>query len=208
MFRKIGKTAIITGIAIIGMLAPAFTAFGAETEFATFAGGCFWCMEKPFDSLEGVISTTSGFSGGETVNPTYKEVSRGGTGHIEVIQVEYDPDKVSYEEMLYVYWRNIDPHDAGGQFCDRGHTYTTAIFYHDENQRRLAEEGKSMIRGQLTRRVVTDIREFEAFYPAEDYHQDYYLNNPIRYGYYRASCGRDARLEQVWGDEARGGRHE
>ena len=200
-------TRIKTALVII------FIAFGISTRataesppaYATFAGGCFWCMEKPYDHLDGVISTTSGFSGGTTVDPTYREVSRGGTGHIEVVQVEYDPDRVSYEELLYLYWRNIDPLDAGGQFCDRGHTYTTAIFYHDDDQRVAAEKSRQEIRNRLSKRIATDIREFTAFYPADAYHQDYYIRNPVRYNFYRSSCGRDARLNEIWGDEARGG---
>lgn len=185
-----------------------WSAAASESAYATFAGGCFWCMEKPFDQLDGVISTTSGFSGGRTENPSYKEVSNGGTGHIEVIQIEYDPDKVTFEDLLYVYWRNVDPLDGRGQFCDRGETYTTAIFYHNEDQQRAAESGKQEIRSQLSRRITTDIRPFEAFYPAEARHQDYYLRNPVRYSYYRKACGRDERLDELWADEARGGDHE
>lgn len=176
-----------------------------QTETATFAGGCFWCMEKPYDQLDGVISTTSGFSGGRTTDPTYKEVSRGNTGHIEVVNVVYDPARVSYEELLYVYWRNIDPFDGGGQFCDRGHTYQPAIFYHNDEQRLAAQTGKEEVSDRFSRRVHTSIREFKAFYSADAYHQDYYQRNPIRYNYYRSSCGRDARLNEIWGDEARGG---
>lgn len=171
---------------------------------ATFAGGCFWCMEKPFDELDGVLSTTSGFSGGHVVNPSYDQVSHGNTGHIEVVQVEYDPRRVSYEELLYVYWRNVDPFDAGGQFCDRGHTYTTAIFVRNREERRVAEASRREVARRFGRSIATDIREFEAFYPAEAYHQDYYLRNPVRYRFYRGSCGRDARLDEIWGDEARG----
>lgn len=176
-----------------------------QVAYATFAGGCFWCMEKPFDDLDGVLSTTSGFSGGQVENPSYDQVSRGNTGHIEVVQVEYDPRRVSYEELLYVYWRNVDPFDAGGQFCDRGHTYTTAIFARDREERRAAEASLREVARRFGRSIATDIREFEAFYPAEAYHQDYYLRNPVRYRFYRGSCGRDARLDEIWGDEARGG---
>jgi peptide-methionine (S)-S-oxide reductase len=192
---------------IILLLIGAASSVTAQSNYsyATFAGGCFWCMEKPFDSLEGVISTTSGFSGGHTLDPSYREVSNGDTGHIEVVHVEFDASRVSYEDLLYAYWRNIDPMDRGGQFCDRGHTYTTAIFYHSENQRRAAEESKRDLRSQLSRRIVTDIREYEEFYPAEDYHQDYYIRNPLRYKFYRGSCGRDNRLDEIWGNEARGG---
>lgn len=193
---------------IVGMTFFLTNTYAADSAFATFAGGCFWCMEKPFDQLDGVISTTSGFSGGRTVNPSYNEVSHGNTGHLEVVNVEYDPDLVDFDQLLYVYWRNIDPLDRRGQFCDRGETYTTAIFYHDDEQKKLAEASLEVISRRFTRRIATEIREFEVFYPAEDRHQDYYLRNSIRYAYYRKSCGRDARLDELWGDEARGGDHE
>ncbi len=198
------KRNIAIGAVITAFLALPFTITAqSQRAYATFAGGCFWCMEKPFDIMDGVISTTSGFSGGTVENPTYRQVVRGGTGHIEVVQVEYDPTRVSYEELLYVFWRNVDPFDSGGQFCDRGGTYATAIFFHDDAQRRAAEMGKREIRTYLGRTIVTDIRRFEAFYAAEDYHQDYYKKNPVRYNYYRSGCGRDARLDTIWGDEAR-----
>ena len=175
-----------------------------ELEQATFAGGCFWCMEKPFDHLEGVISTTSGYSGGTVVNPTYQQVTAGGTGHLEVMQAVYDPAVVSYEELLYVYWRNVDPLDGGGQFCDRGVSYQPAIFYNSEEQRKLAEQSLAQVQEELGRTIRVAIRPLEAFYPAEDYHQDYYIKNPVRYNWYRAGCGRDRRLEEVWGVEAGG----
>jgi methionine-S-sulfoxide reductase len=171
---------------------------------ATFAGGCFWCMEPPYDKLEGVISTTSGYAGGHVENPTYKQVSAGVTGHTEVVQIVYDPQKVGYEELLDVFWRNVDPLDSGGQFCDRGEQYRTAIFYHDEQQRSLAELSKSALErsGRLSRSIVTEIVALNGnFYPAEEYHQDYYMKNPLRYKYYRIACGRDRRLEQLWGEE-------
>jgi peptide-methionine (S)-S-oxide reductase len=169
---------------------------------ATFAGGCFWCMEPPYDKLDGVISTVSGYSGGTTPNPTYQQVSSGRTGHAEVIQVEYDPSKVTYQELLEVFWRNVDPLDPGGQFCDRGDQYRTAIFYHDEQQRRLAEQSKDALdrSGKLPTGIVTEIVQLKEFYPAEEYHQDYYLKNPLRYKYYRTGCGRDRRLNQLWGE--------
>ncbi|MDH3407631.1 MAG: peptide-methionine (S)-S-oxide reductase MsrA, partial [Gammaproteobacteria bacterium] len=169
------------------------------TATAVFAGGCFWCMEPPYDKLPGVAATTSGYSGGQLVNPTYEQVSAGGTGHIEVIQVTYDPKQVSYEKLLEVFWRNVDPLDKGGQFCDRGSTYTTAIFYQNEEQKKLAEQSKIEIEKKLGKSVVTAIRPAATFYAAEDYHQDYYNKNPLRYKYYRYSCGRDQRLEQLWG---------
>ena len=169
---------------------------------ATFAGGCFWCMEKPFDQLEGVISTTSGYTGGDIPDPSYQRVSSGTTGHAEAVQVTYDPAKVSYEQLLAVFWRNIDPVDAEGQFCDRGTQYRTSIFYHTEAQRRLAEASKQALQasGQLQEPIETDIVVAPAFYPAEDYHQDYYLKSPLQYKFYRLACGRDRRLAELWGN--------
>ena len=168
---------------------------------ATFAGGCFWCMEPPFDKLPGVISTTSGYTGGHTPQPTYREVSAGGTGHAEAVQVVYDPQKVSYEKLLEVFWHNIDPTQKDGQFCDHGNQYRTAIFYHDETQKQLAEASKAQL--QKTKpfqgEIVTEIVPAGEFYPAEDYHQDYYLKNPLRYKFYRTTCGRDQRLQTLWG---------
>jgi peptide-methionine (S)-S-oxide reductase len=171
---------------------------------ATFAGGCFWCMESPFDELEGVVSTTSGYTGGHKANPRYEEVSAGGTGHAEAVQVVYDPAVVSYERLLEVFWRNVDPLDAGGQFCDRGNQYRTGIFYHTEEQRVQAEASKLALEraGTLPGKVVTEIVAAGEFYPAEDYHQDYYSRNPIRYTFYRFNCGRDGRLEALWGPSA------
>jgi peptide-methionine (S)-S-oxide reductase len=168
---------------------------------ATFAGGCFWCMEPPFDKLDGVISTTSGYTGGHQQNPTYKEVSRGGTGHTEAVQIVYDPKRVSYAELLDVYWHNIDPTDAHGQFCDKGSQYRSEIFYHDNEQQQLAAQSKTALieLKPFTGDVVTGITPATVFYPAEDYHQDYYIKNPIRYKYYRYGCGRDKRLEALWG---------
>ena len=163
---------------------------------ATFAGGCFWCMEPPFDKLDGVLATTSGYTGGSKVDPTYEEVSAGGTGHFEAVQVTYDPAKVSYDQLLEVFWRNVDPLDAGGQFCDRGEQYRTAIFVHDDEQRRLAEQSKqALVESQrLGGPIVTEIVAAGPFYPAEEYHQDYYEKNPLRYKFYRWNCGRDQRL--------------
>jgi len=177
---------------------------GKVVAMATFAGGCFWCMEPPFDKIPGVISTTSGYTGGKTENPTYEQVSSGGTGHAEAVQVIYDPAKVTYAQLLAVFWRNIDPHDAGGQFCDRGTQYRTAIFVHNDAQRKEAEESKRALEasGRLKQPIVTAIVTATRFYPAEDYHQDYYRKNPVRYKFYRANCGRDARLREVWGAEA------
>jgi len=175
-------------------------AIGARADaVATFAGGCFWCMEHPFDVLDGVISTTSGYTGGHVKNPTYEQVSGGHTGHYETEQIRYDPDRISYERMLDVYWHNIDPFDAGGQFCDRGPQYRAVIFYHDKRQEELARQSKQAIQDKVGpgHKVVTQILPAKEFYPAEAYHQDYYKKNPLRYKFYRYSCGRDKRLEEV-----------
>jgi peptide-methionine (S)-S-oxide reductase len=169
---------------------------------ATFAGGCFWCMEPPFDALDGVISTTSGYAGGHVANPTYEQVTAGTTGHAEVVQVLYDPARVGYDELLRVFWRNIDPLTPNAQFCDRGSQYRSGIFVHDEEQKRMALTSKRALEqsGRFDRPIVTEITEFTNFYPAEDYHQDYYLKNPRRYKFYRYGCGRDRRLAELWGE--------
>jgi peptide-methionine (S)-S-oxide reductase len=168
---------------------------------AIFAGGCFWCMEPPYDELEGVVSTTSGYAGGTTADPTYEEVSAGSTGHAEVVKVVYDPAKVGYAELLNVFWHNIDPLTANAQFCDHGGQYRSAIFYMGEEQEELAKQSKEALAtsGWFDQPIVTEIVPASDFYPAEDYHQDYYEKNPIRYKFYRYSCGRDQRLEEVWG---------
>lgn len=172
-------------------------------EKATFAGGCFWCMEHPFDQLEGVISVTSGYTGGQTQNPSYEEVSAGGTGHAESIQVVYDPEKIRYAKLLEVFWHNIDPTTPNRQFCDVGTQYRSAIFYHNDTQKRLAEESKKALEdsGRLKAKIVTEIVPASEFYPAEEYHQHYYMKNPIRYKFYRFNCGRDQRLRELWGKE-------
>ena len=197
------KSAIACLLFAAGLLAGGLSeAANAQNARATFAGGCFWCMEPPFDKLDGVISTTSGYVGGKKKNPTYEEVSAGGTGHAEAVQVVYDPKKVSYAKLLEVFWHNVDPLAKDRQFCDHGHQYRTAIFYHDETQKRLAEETKKAAEKELGKPIVTEIVPASQYYPAEEYHQDYYTKNPIRYKFYRANCGRDARLEQLWGDKA------
>lgn len=172
-----------------------------DTSVATFAGGCFWCMEGPFDKLEGVISTTSGYTGGHTENPTYKQTSTGRTGHTEAVQIVYDPEQVSYEKLLDVFWHNIDPTTPDQQFCDRGSQYRSEIFYHDDEQKQLAETSKAALNKNkpFSEPIVTQVTKASIFYAAEDYHQDYYKKNPIRYRYYRHGCGRDKRLEQLWG---------
>ena len=174
------------------------------TAVATFAGGCFWCMEPPFDKLDGVISTTSGYSGGKEKNPTYEDVSYGKTGHAESIQIVYDPKQITYEQLLWVYWHNTDPTTGDRQFCDRGKQYRPVIFFHDTVQRDLAWDTRKIIEKQerFKGKIVTQIVPFTAFYAAEDYHQDFYKKNPTRYYSYRKGCGRDARLEELWGDSA------
>ena len=180
--------------------APARSADDGQA-VATFAGGCFWCVEADFDKVEGVISTTSGYTGGHKDNPTYKEVSAGGTGHTEAVEIEYDPGKVSYQELLDVFWVNHDPTTNTRQFCDKGSQYRPGIFYHNAEQKRLAEKSKREVENSHTFPVVTEITEATEFYPAEEYHQNYYKKNPIRYKFYRFSCGRDARLEELWGEQ-------
>ena len=175
---------------------------GAKT--AIFAGGCFWCMEPPYDNLDGVISTTSGYTGGSKKDPSYKEVSRGVTGHAEAVQIIYDPTRVSYDELLNVFWHNIDPTNANGQFCDWGNQYRSEIFYQDAEQEKLAKQSKSALieSKPFDAPVVTEITQASTFYPAEDYHQDYYQKNPVRYKFYRYGCGRDKQLEELWGKSA------
>jgi peptide-methionine (S)-S-oxide reductase len=173
---------------------------------ATFAGGCFWCMQPAFDAVPGVVRTTVGYTGGTEAEPTYGDVSSGATGHAESIEVTYDPARVTYEKLLDVFWHNVDPTVRDRQFCDLGHQYRTAIFYHDEAQRRAAEASQAALEAAHTvpGPIVTEIVPAGRFWPAEDYHQDYYRKNPVRYGFYRATCGRDARLRELWGAAAGG----
>lgn len=172
----------------------------AETEKATFAGGCFWCMESPFDKVNGVISTTSGYTGGNVKNPTYKQVSKGKTGHAESVEIEYDNNLVNYSQLLDIFWKNIDPIVENRQFCDVGNQYRSAIFYHNENQKQLALQSKEKVAKQLQKPIYTQIQAVKEFYPAEEYHQNYYEKNPLLYKYYRYRCGRDQRLTEIWGD--------
>lgn len=165
---------------------------------AVFAGGCFWCMERPFDEIDGVLRTESGYTGGTVPNPTYEQVSSGTTGHTEAIRISYDPDRVSYGELLRVFWRNVDPLDGGGQFCDRGSQYRSGIFTDGEEQHRAALGSREEIGRELGREIKTEITPLDVFYPAEEYHQDYYKKNPVRYKFYRYGCGRDARLKELW----------
>jgi peptide-methionine (S)-S-oxide reductase len=185
--------------------APEPTKGEAPLATAIFAGGCFWCMEPPFDALPGVVSTTSGYIGGTKWEPTYEQVSAGGTGHVEAVRVVYDPKQVSYARLLEVFWRNVDPLDGTGQFCDKGEQYLSAIFFLDEEQRRLAEESKLALQnsGRFKQPLATLVVPASDFYPAEEYHQDYYRKNPLRYRFYRSSCGRDSRLKAVWGEDAK-----
>jgi peptide-methionine (S)-S-oxide reductase len=182
---------------------PAGKAAG-RLETATFAGGCFWCMESPFDKLSGVVSVTAGYTGGTLKNPTYVQVSAGGTGHAESAQIVFDPARIGYNRLLDVYWHNIDPTRRNGQFCDHGHQYRTAIFYHGDAQRRMALASRAALEKSKPFKgdIVTEIIPAGPFYPAEEYHQHYYKKNPIRYHYYRSSCGRDRRLKELWGDAA------
>ncbi len=170
---------------------------------ATFAGGCFWCVDSDFEKVNGVVDVISGYTGGRTENPTYEEVSSGKTGHVEAVQVIYDPAKVSYEQLLDYFWRHVNPTDPGGQFVDRGEQYRSVIFYHDEEQKAAAEESKRKLEssGRFDKPVVTEIVAFSKFYPAEEYHQDYYKKNPIRYHYYRFNSGRDQFLAKIWGKD-------
>jgi len=192
-------TAVVAGLS--GSAAGDTGTAASSHETATFAGGCFWCMEPAFDRLEGVISTTSGYTGGHAENPTYQDVSNGGTGHAEAVEILYDPQKLSYAKLLDVFWHNVDPTNAHGQFCDNGDQYRSEIFYHNADQRQQAIASRQELEKHkpFTAPIVTKITAATTFYPAEEYHQDYYLKNPIRYRYYRFSCGRDRRLEQLWG---------
>lgn len=190
----------------VALLLLAGTAAFAEAPRAraTFAGGCFWCMEPPFEALPGVSKATVGYTGGSVAHPTYEQVSAGTTGHAEAVEVEYDPSKITYEKLLDVFWHNVDPVTRDAQFCDHGRQYRTAIFYHDDAQRRAAEASKRALQasGKLPGSIVTEIAVAGAFWPAEEYHQRYHEKNPIRYRYYRWGCGRDARLRELWGDAA------
>ncbi len=199
---------LASNVTIMGVFAqqPAFDFETLEPgqEAAIFAGGCFWCMEPPYDALDGVVRTISGYTGGTLPNPTYRQVVNGGTGHYEAVLVIYEPDTVTYEKLLEVFWFNVDPLDDGGQFCDRGDMYRTGIFFRDQDQQRLAEESRRALDAsrRLPRPVVTRIMPAEEYYVAENYHQRYYRRNPVRYRTYRTACGRDARLRQLWGPDA------
>ena len=200
-----GLISLLVNLGLVAVLS--FPANAEQTdadrrlEKATFAGGCFWCMEEAFEGIEGVVSVTSGYTGGRKANPDYEEVSAGGTGHAEAVEILYDPAKVSYAKLLEVFWRNIDPTTPDRQFCDGGNQYRSAIFYKDETQKRLAEESKQAVERSKPFKgsIVTQIVSASAFYVAEDYHQDFYKKNPIRYKFYKYNCGRAQRLEELWG---------
>jgi peptide-methionine (S)-S-oxide reductase len=199
------KMIILSMMGLSAMLIAGTTVTAATSfEKATFAGGCFWCMEHPFDEIPGVVSVTPGYTGGQKKSPTYEEVSAGGTGHAESVQIVYDPTRVTYEKLLEVFWHNIDPTVKDRQFCDIGHQYRSAIFYQNEEQHRLALESKALLEKSkpFKEPIVTEIVQATEFYPAEDYHQHYYKKNPIRYKFYRTRCGRDNRLKELWGNAA------
>jgi peptide-methionine (S)-S-oxide reductase len=194
--KKIILTVFITMVGIM-------TNANAKTEVATLAGGCFWCIESDYEKIKGVISVQSGYTGGKEPNPTYEQVSSGKTGHVEVVQIVFNPDIISYREIMGKFWRSIDPLNPNGQFCDIGPQYRSEVFYRNEEQKKIAQETKREIdeSGVLPSKIVTQITEASIFYPAEEYHQDYYKKNPIRYKYYRYSCGRDKRVEELWGEK-------
>lgn len=201
------RTAIVAVLAIMSMSPPALAGNDNDRATALFAGGCFWCMQEAYDAIEGVLGTEVGFAGGHVENPTYGQVVDGGTGHLEVVRIEYDPQQVSYEELLHVFWRNVDPLDDGGQFCDRGAHYRAAIFADGERQYRAASASREDLEhsGRFDQPIATEIRDHAPFYRAGEYHQDYYLKRPFRYRLYVRACGRYDRLDEVWGDEARPG---
>ena len=203
------RSAVLAGLGWCALALVLFLAAlpaRAETREAIFAGGCFWCMEPPYDATEGVIATTSGFIGGHLDDPSYDQVVRGETGHTEAVRVEYDPEVVSYESLLHIFWRNIDPLARDRQFCDVGEMYRSGIFYLDESQREAALDSRQELEesGRFDEPIATEITEAGTFWPAEEYHQGYYRDNALRYRLYRWRCGRDARLEELWGDEAGG----
>ncbi len=194
------KWIILTVVAVLSLCAH--TASAQQLDKAIFAGGCFWCVESDFDKVPGVVATISGYTGGKTENPTYEQVSADGTGHYEAVEITYDPAKVGYEALLTAFWHSVDPTDGGGQFCDRGHSYKTAVFVANEKQRVAAEVSQKAVQKTLDKPIVTPILAAAPFYAAEDYHQNYYEKNPRRYQFYRWGCGRDKTVKQVWGEHA------
>ncbi|MED5293940.1 MAG: peptide-methionine (S)-S-oxide reductase MsrA [Pseudomonadota bacterium] len=196
----IPRSVIVAGM-LTGATLTAPAAF-ADQQTAIFGGGCFWCMEEAFDKIDGVEATVSGFAAGKTENPTYQAVSAGGTGYVEVVQVTYDTDKLDYEDLLYVYWRNIDPFVANRQFCDEGDTYRSSLLPLNDEQRSQAQASRDAIAERFDQPIETLIEDPGTFYPAEDYHQNYYQNNKVRYTFYKNACGRPDRLKEIWGEEA------
>ncbi len=190
---------LVAALIALGGTAAAQDKLAAGQAAAIFAGGCFWCVEEAFDKVPGVVATTSGYTGGTAENPTYRQVSAGGTGHFEAVKVEYDPAQVSYEQLLDTFWKNVDPFDAIGQFCDKGESYLSAVFVQNEEEERLAETDNQEISAKFAMPVATAVLPQAQFYPAEDYHQDYYTKNPAQYKYYKWGCGRAQRLEEIWG---------
>jgi peptide-methionine (S)-S-oxide reductase len=191
-------------VAALGFALPAASqgAGPGAPQRAVFAGGCFWCVEAAFEGVPGVIDVVSGYAGGTLANPSYERVSAGGTGHFEVVQVSYDPARIAYAQLLEIYWRNVDPFDGGGQFCDRGDSYLAAIFVAGATERQQAEASKAALEKRFGKPIATRVLDAATFYAAEDYHQDYHVKNPLRYKYYSTSCGRAARLERIWGKPA------
>ncbi|HYJ98668.1 MAG TPA: peptide-methionine (S)-S-oxide reductase MsrA [Burkholderiaceae bacterium] len=202
--KRIASFAAAAALALAAVVAGAQSAAPAASAKATFAGGCFWCVEADFDKVPGVLSTTSGYIGGKTANPTYEQVASKITGHAEAVEIVYDPSKVSYEKLVEHFWRTIDPTTKDAQFCDHGSPYRSAIFANDAAQLKIAQASLETLKKNkpFKEPVVTEILSAGPFYRAEDYHQDYYKKNPVRYQYYRSACGRDARLKQLWGNQA------
>ena len=194
------KWTMLAVIAVLSLFPQAASA--QQLQKTVFAGGCFWCVEYDFDKIPGVVSTVSGFTGGDVNDPSYRQVTAGGTGHYEAVEITYDSSKVSYDELLTAFWHSVDPTDAGGQFCDRGKSYETAVFVANELERSVAETSKAAAQEMIDDPIVTPILETGPFYAAEEYHQDYYTKNPIRYKFYRWNCGRNQRVEEVWGEHA------
>jgi len=200
--QALTRSGLVAGALLVAASLAPTSGKSAEPAIAIFAGGCFWCVESDFDQIDGVTETVSGYIGGTLENPGYKQVSAGGTGHYEAVKITYDPARVTYEALLTAFWHSVDPTDAGGQFCDRGESYRTAIFATDEAQLEKAAATKAAIAKDLGTDIATAVLKAPTFYPAEGYHQDYYEKNPVRYKYYRYSCGRNARIKDLWGDKA------
>jgi peptide-methionine (S)-S-oxide reductase len=203
---RLAHRLLLVPVLLAGLMLPASAQQRTDVEVATFAGGCFWCVEADFDKVDGVVSTISGFMGGKKENVGYKEVTAGGTGHKEVVQITFDPKKVGYDRLVHIFWRTIDPLDPNGQFCDKGDSYQTAIFTHSDAQAKIAAASKKAIEdsGRFKQPIATEVRSASHFSKAEDYHQDFYKKDPGRYYSYRAGCGRDQRVKALWGAEAGG----